>query len=611
MLLSRARRRWPRLNLTDLLLVAALALWGIGVARANPDAVDQYGLLPAVPIVYFAGFAVILVSVGILLARNELSGPRLALHLVALIVMIHATAPLIYAEPRYAWTYKHIGVVNYINANGRLDSSVDIYNNWPGFFAVAAWFGRIAGIESPLAYAAWAQLFFNLLTTLELAFAARALPLTDRERWLALFLFVAGNWVGQDYFAPQAMSFVLSLGVLALILHWFHGDRLPAWIAKLSRGRTRPRWFRRPEREPDHPAPRIGVSRLGAVAVLLGIYLVLVFTHELSPYVVALQVSALLVVGGVRPWWVVLAMWGLCLAYLMPRFTIINSTYHITTALTNPFFNLLHATKDYPPGLPGRRLAASAARALALSIWALGLLGAGRRLWEGRRTLPLLSLAFSPMLVIFAHSYGGEALYRVYLFSLPWAACLVASLIRPEAISAAGLSWLLPHVSLLATIGLFIPAFFGLDMVTVMPPAEVRASAYFYAHAEPGSVLLGTPNFPTRPASNYNEFIMNPNSTDPTFLDRRLWGRVLGVADLPILANKMQAYEDEGATAGYLVLSTSQANAATWFGVLPQGSIQSLEQALLNSRDWTVFYRDPDTIIFEFAQPPTSSDDRG
>ena len=69
--------------------------------------------------------------------------------------MIHGTAPLLFAEPRYAWTYKHIGVVQYINLHGALDASIDIYHNWPGFFALAAWFGRIAGINTPLAYAAW------------------------------------------------------------------------------------------------------------------------------------------------------------------------------------------------------------------------------------------------------------------------------------------------------------------------------------------------------------------------------------------------------------------------------------------------------------------------
>ena len=178
--------RWPRLTVSDLLLPSALILWAIGIREANTSALDQYGLMTAAPLAYFTGFLVLIVSIGFQLARRELSAPRLALHVATLVFMIHGTAPLLYAGPRYSWTYKHFGVVNHINVYGGLDASIDIYNNWPGFFALAAWFGRIAGFDSPLAYAAWSQLFVNLLACLELGFAFRALPLTDRERWLAL-----------------------------------------------------------------------------------------------------------------------------------------------------------------------------------------------------------------------------------------------------------------------------------------------------------------------------------------------------------------------------------------------------------------------------------------
>ena len=605
---GREDRRWPRLIVPDLLLPSALAMWAIGLGAARPGAVNQYGLLPGLPRTYFAGFVLLVISIGILLARRELSGPRLALHLIALILMIHGTAPLVFAEPRYAWTYKHIGVVQYINLHGALDASIDIYHNWPGFFALAAWFGRIAGINTPLAYAAWAQLFFSLLTCLELGFALRALPLTDRERWLALFLFVASNWVGQDYFAPQALGLVLSMGVFAIALHWLRGDRRPRWIAWVSL-RIGNRLPRARERVEDVAPRPLDHSQVGAIAVLLGVYFVLVFTHELSPYIVVLQMTGLTLVGRIRPRWVVLAMWTLCLAYLIPRFELIDNTYHIVTALSDPFRNLAHSSKHYPPGLPGRRLAADAARALSLGMWALALLGVGRRLREGRQVLPLMILAFAPAIVVFAHSYGGEAVYRVYLFSIPWTACLVASLLRPDPDRHPRLSWLVPPVALLLTVGLLFPSFFGLDFENAIPAAEVRASTYFYSHAEPG-VLLGSYGFPTRLAANYEEFVRGPNDTDPNFLSStRLWGRMLGANDLPTLANKIRYYAGGEVAAGYLVLSTSQSNTATLFGILPEGSFASLERALLYSPDWTVFYRNSDTIIFQLHPSPVEPPD--
>ena len=76
--------------------------------------------------------------------------------------MLYATAPLVYPEGRYAWLYKTIGVVQYINVHGHLDDSVDIYQNWPGFFSLASWFGKVAGASNPVDYAKWAQPLFEL-----------------------------------------------------------------------------------------------------------------------------------------------------------------------------------------------------------------------------------------------------------------------------------------------------------------------------------------------------------------------------------------------------------------------------------------------------------------
>ena len=59
----------------------------------------------------------------------------------------------------------------------------------------------------------------------------------------------------------------------------------------------------------------------------------------------------------------------------------------------------------------------------------------------GRVAIPAV-LAFSPFVILGAQSYGGEAIYRVYLFSAPWCALLIAALIAefrgaPRALASA------------------------------------------------------------------------------------------------------------------------------------------------------------------------------
>ena len=125
-----------------MLLPTSIVLWVIGVSRTNVTHLGQYGLPSVLPIVFYAGLLMLVASAVIELAQKNLSRVRMALHAVTLVMMLYGTAPLVYQEGRYSWLYKTIGVVQYVNAHGDLDRSIDIYQNWPGFFAFAAWFEK-------------------------------------------------------------------------------------------------------------------------------------------------------------------------------------------------------------------------------------------------------------------------------------------------------------------------------------------------------------------------------------------------------------------------------------------------------------------------------------
>lgn len=220
------------LHIADFLLPISLCLWAAGLKLTNAAALGPYGLLPDLPVIFYAGIALLVVSAAAELAHAVSAHWRLAAHAVALVVMLYGTAPLRYPEGRYTWLYKTIGVVQYVNAHGHLNDAIDIYQNWPGFFALAGWFTKLAGTGSPLAYAKWAQLFFELAALPLLYLIYEALRLTNRQRWTAILLYSAGNWIGQDYFSPQATGTVLSLGIMAMALRWLsvpQPARVPVW----------------------------------------------------------------------------------------------------------------------------------------------------------------------------------------------------------------------------------------------------------------------------------------------------------------------------------------------------------------------------------------------
>jgi hypothetical protein len=245
--------RRTALHFSDVALPVSIALWAIGVSRTNATTLGPFGLVPRLPVVFYAGVALLVLSAVVELTVKNSSRWRMALHAVGLVVMLYATAPLVYPEGRYAWLYKTIGVVQYINAHGALNSSIDIYQNWPGFFALAAWFGKVAGVGSPLAYAKWAQVVFELAALPLLYLIYDALSLTFRQRWMALLLYPAANWIGQDYFSPQGLGTVLSLGIMAITMHWLYtGNR----VQSAPRRRRR----RRRAAEPQQAGRQAAVS---------------------------------------------------------------------------------------------------------------------------------------------------------------------------------------------------------------------------------------------------------------------------------------------------------------------------------------------------------------
>ena len=161
------------------------------------------------------------------------------------------------------------------------------------------------------------------------------------------------------------------------------------------------------------------------VTILL-LFFALTSIHELSPYIVALQLMVLAAARPLRPRWLPLALLAIAVAYLLPRLSFVNSHYGLLGSFGSFFGNAAppsSSSSSYAGSIPASQLLIQhCADALSVLMWLLALVGAWRLRHSGRIVLALLVLTFSPILVLFGQAYGNEGLLRVYLFSLPWAA---------------------------------------------------------------------------------------------------------------------------------------------------------------------------------------------
>jgi hypothetical protein len=596
-----ARERKPTAWLCLVTLPASLFLWAVGVSEVNIAKLDTYGLPAILPLVFYAGVLLLIVSAGLELSRSQLSDFKLGLHAVVLAVMLYGTAPLVYKEGRYSWLYKTVGVIQYVGSQGKLNRSIDVYQSWPGFFALAAWFDKVAGVDTPLDYAKWAQLVFELAAIPLLYSIYRSIELPVWHRWLAIMLYLGANWIGQDYLSPQGISTVLSLGIMAIVSRWLFSIA-PQRSSRYERSEE---YGRLPRAEPTTGAqqnPQIGPF----VSAFLILFFVLTFTHELSPYIIVIQLVALSVFGLIRPRWVAAAAAIIALAYLLPNFSYVNSHFGVVGSIGHFISNIEPPSATASGKLPPSHDFISACSALlCIVIWLLALAGAWLRRKSRSIVLALLLLTFSTILVLALGGYGNEGILRIYLFSLPWAVALAAcALASPRSTGGAasssamrnGHSVLRAVPPLIIVAGLFFPAFFGDDLSNEMPADQVNAILAFQNGAQPGPILVPFANLPVSDTAKYNLFPIGA-----IFGQGGALGSNPVTSDTPtFLARTMEKYTD-GQGPAYLIITPSMAAYDTANGGTKASNFGLLSATLEKSSYWTIIMDQDGITVYELT----------
>jgi transposase-like protein len=575
-----------------LVIVGALSSWAVALGTTDLSRLSGYGLLAALPPAYYV--ALVLVTLGFALeaSRPHVRPLVLGAHVVTLMIMLHATTAILYPEPRYAWTYKHLGVVDYIAVHGHFDRSIDIYHNWPGFFALNAWFSKSTGI-SPLDYAAWAQLFFGLANVAVVVFVLRGVTRDLRLVWTAAWIFGVANWIGQDYLAPQAFGFVLVQVIIGLILRCAP----PPAVARTALGRLSQRVVDRAQgialrgrRPREADGARCPVSPRAAVALGGLCSLAVVVSHQLSPVLLILSVGVLTVVRRGPPLWVLGGLVAMETYWLYRSYDFISA--HFTLLEFDP------TTSARPTGtsesLAGATLGADASRAALVLTVLLATAGVIRRLRAGHWDLVPAALTFAPFLLLAFQSYDGEGPLRAYLFALPWLALFGAAACSPgpRARSLLRRTWRPVVASVLIGTGALF-GYFGQELVNYMSRDDVAASRWYLDHSQPrASLTFIAPSFPDRLNARYASHL----ETLPTLVIQPAYRpHLLGAADVRPLEALLQR---DNSPQRFVAVSPSQERYMRFHGLAPPGSLARIAAALRASRDFELVYERGSASIF-------------
>jgi hypothetical protein len=571
---ARSSWRWSglpaaRYVAVAILLVAA-ATWLVALPRLRAEPGGQYGLL-ATPggalLLTAVTLAIIAFALSIAANRMFISG----LSILAVIVLERLTVTLTTNVPIYTYTYQHIGVIDYIVRYRTLPlPKVDVYNQWPGFFAAMAWFSSVAHVD-PVDVAHWFTPLLDAVTAVVVAALALALGFGMRVALTAAMLAQVLNWVGQDYYSPQALALLITIAMLALLA-----------------------WSR------EYPAAGyLSVPMFAAVTA----------THQLTPVWLTALVLALAIFRQISPRWLPAAYAAILIVYVIPRYPYIGHYSWFSNPLKNLTAKASLKVASHPSD--GRAFSLLVDRGLTVSVWLLAMICL-IMLWR-RTGVPwaLGILTFSSGMVL-SQSYGGECIIRVFLYSLTGCSVLAATVIA-DALShrensfqvLAGIAASLVLITFAAA---GLQCYFAWWPFVTITREELDESRHILATNNDTRMLMvlaPQAGWPVRPSADYVRFALLDSTYDRPLNDMNT--DLLNGPPKPADLDKLEKVAKSNRGAIYIVLPRRIYAYDEYFGVFKQGTIPGLIDSLSHRRGWVKRIDDSDLMEFEYKIHPRSS----
>ena len=620
--------------------LAALAIGLLSLTTVRESAIGQYGLIQALPPLYFVSVGIVAISFIIAWRSPQPRFPELILGLVSLVVLLQGAPGIIESEPRFATAWLHVGYTDFVAQTGRVLPGIDARFNWPSFFTGMAFLDRAGGLPSAIILLRWWPVFLNLLYLPPLYMLAKLVLRDEKKAMLATWLFPFANWVGQDYYSPQSVAYLLYLALFCVVLGPYGARRkalIPrlranAMTPRLSGKAMIPRLRRKPagnglpadkpgiasrcstcgrfasacrecgaryctrcqpmhhehqEKLPDDWHPQEPAHAITLLLVMLALCAAMDTGHQLTPVFAVATMAVLVFLGRTR-----LLAWAGVMFLLAVGWICYGAATFWRGHFTALFGGLTTVGGNYAGDL---RLHGNAAHSQIADVrllfvgvvYALAVIGffAGRKMRADRRAAAVMML--TPLVTIAGQSYGQEAGLRAFLFSLPGVLCLVVI-----ALTSASPSLRLIPIGVLtaALIPAFMIARWGNELFERVLPGEISAMTALYGMAPPGSSIMALTSPITWQFMDVGRY-QYPSS----HIERFTAGGVPSPARLvPGLAGQLR----NNPHGGYLIITHSQIEYAR-SAFAPPGWGTDVEQQLTHSHLFRLIYSNSTSKIYQ------------
>ena len=552
-----------------IVLLVAVALWAIALPTLHDAPWNLFGLLPAASPLFPVSIALATIAFCVAIACGASRTAGVAL--VATVLMMRLPTALSTDAPLYSWTYKHFGPIDYIQRFGSVDVTADIYHNWPGAFSLIAWINTITGSET-IVIAQWFAVGAQLAFTGAVFFLARTYGYAAPTALVAAFGAHLVNWVGQDYLSPQAIAFALGIVVIALVLASTR-TTAAAWVA-------------------------------------VPIFAAIVVTHQLTPYWLLAATLVLTLLGRVRPRYIVAVFAAIAVGYLLLHFEVVSKFGDLINLdlLSNI---LTPSARNEVLGAPsiGQVVNSWIARGITGLVWvsaaAVVVVHLIRHRDRWRDIAVPAVVAFSPALILLGQGYGGEALFRVFLYSIPGCMLILAPVLTRLLTGGIALGRRAAQVAVTTVLAIValgsIQTSYGGWFANLVTPESVRLTTQVLTEEDPSTLTIGVaPGAPGRIVAEYVDFVRAnklfdsgidmwltswPGWENEEFADPR---RVERLTDSLVWERRPA-----------LVVITEQMRAySAYYGTLPDGALDRFQGFLEDDPRWDLVYESDETLVY-------------
>ncbi|MGN6407288.1 MAG: hypothetical protein ACTHMH_02995, partial [Curtobacterium sp.] len=272
-----------------------------------------------------------------------------------------------------------------------------------------------------------------------------------------------------------------------------------------------------------------------------------------------------------RPWWLAVPLTLLPLLYLVPNLDYIQEKFGLTTGF-DPVSNVTAASTSIAIPSLATSLQSKAVLGLTAFVAVCAVVGLVRlvRAGHARRALVLLWLAASPIVLVLGQSYGGEAKFRVVLFSAPFLAIAAVHALH-------GRRWRLAATGLVltVTVGLFVGATLQPEQANQTARGDVTAARWLDGRFASDDTLMTVGSFPYLIGGDYENYT-------------RHWGQVDSLQGVSAWFPKGLTADDVTEVLGerdfggraWLVFSPSQRADAITRGTFTGAQLDAIERSV-------------------------------